>query len=104
MSDTISRGALKVEPADVERALLSHPGVVEAACVGAPHPRMGAVPVAAVVADGPVDRAALWRHLRESLDVPSRPTRVVVTDALPRTPRGKLDRPAVLALIDRLSE
>lgn len=104
VSDTISRGALKVEPADVERALLSHPGVVEAACVGAPHPRMGAVPVAAVVADGPVDRAALWRHLRESLDVPSRPTRVVVTDALPRTPRGKLDRPAVLALIDRLSE
>ncbi|WP_308125370.1 AMP-binding protein [Rhodococcoides corynebacterioides] len=103
VSDTISRGALKVEPADVERALLSYPGVVEAACVGAPHPRMGAVPVAAIVTDGPVDRAALRRHLRTSLDVPSRPTRVVVTDALPRTPRGKLDRSAVPALIDRLS-
>lgn len=104
VSDTISRGALKVEPAEVERALLAVPGVREAACVGAPHPRMGAVPVAAIVTDAPVDRTTLWRHLRAALDVPSRPTRVVVTDALPRTPRGKLDRPAVLALIDRLSE
>jgi long-chain acyl-CoA synthetase len=98
-SDTIVRGGLKVEPIDVERALREFPGIVDAACVGAPHLRMGHVPVAAIVVDDPVDPAALRRHLRSRLEAPALPAAVVTVSSLPRTPRGKLDRTAVLAAV-----
>lgn len=98
-SDTIVRGGLKVEPIDVERALREFPGIVDAACVGAPHVRMGHVPVAAIVVDDPVDPAALRRHLRRRLEAPALPAAVVTVSSLPRTPRGKLDRTAVLAAV-----
>ncbi|MGB6179798.1 MAG: AMP-binding protein [Rhodococcus sp. (in: high G+C Gram-positive bacteria)] len=98
-SDTIVRGGLKVEPLDVEEACRGFPGVLDAACVGEPHPRMGHVPVVAIVADGPVDHSALRRYLRVHLQPPALPTRVVAVAALPRTPRGKLDRGAVLDIV-----
>ncbi|MDQ1202415.1 class I adenylate-forming enzyme family protein [Rhodococcus sp. SORGH_AS_0303] len=98
-SDTIVRGGLKVEPLDVETALRGFPGVLDAACMGEPDPRMGHVPVAAITVSEPVDRTALRRHLRAHLEAPAMPTRVVTVTALPRTARGKLDRPAVLAMI-----
>lgn len=94
-SDTIVSGGLNVEPAEVELALAELPGVAEAACVGLPDERMGAVPVAVLVlAPGAVapSRAALRAHARATLPQPSRPRRAYVLDALPRSPRGKLLR------------
>lgn len=98
-SETIVRGGLNVEPTDVERALLEFPGIDDAACAGAPDPRMGHVPVAAVVASAPPDWSALRRHLRARLDVAAVPTHISIVDRLPRTARGKLDRPAVVDLV-----
>ena len=45
---TILRGGYKVQPEVVRAALERDPGVVEAAVVGVPDPRLGAVPVAAI--------------------------------------------------------
>ena len=96
-SETIVYGGLKVEPAEVERALATLPGVAEAACVGLPDERMGALPVVALVLAAASrrpspTRATVRAHARATLPQPSRPHRVFVVDALPRTPRGKLDR------------
>lgn len=111
-SETVVYGGLKVEPAEVERALAGLPGIADLACVGLPDERMGAVPVVAIVLTAaaapaqydaapapaaaapppPLTRAAVRRHARVTLPQPSRPHRVFVLDALPRTPRGKLDR------------
>ncbi|MBB4663277.1 AMP-binding protein [Conexibacter arvalis] len=120
-SDTIICGGLKVEPGAVERALAQLPGVADAACVGLPDERLGAIPVAVLVLDGaaapaaatppadappaaapaaaapPLTRAAVRAHARTMLPQPSRPRALFVVDALPRTRRGKLDRPALVA-------
>ena len=46
----IIRGGENIYPAEIEDALLGAPGVADAAVVGRPHPDLGEVPVAFVVA------------------------------------------------------
>ncbi|MGI5217460.1 class I adenylate-forming enzyme family protein [Nocardia sp. CA-290969] len=99
-SEMLIRGGLNVEPAAVEAALTAIPGVTEAACLGVADERWGQVPVAAVVVDERApDTGEIRRLLRAALPAPSVPARIEVLDALPRTPRGKLDRPALRAAI-----
>lgn len=99
-SETLIRGGLNVEPAEVEAALTAIPGILDAACVALPDPRMGEVPAAAVVAGpGAPAPAALRALLRAALPAPSMPVRILRLPALPRTPRGKVDRAALRALL-----
>lgn len=100
-SDTIISGGFNVEPAQVETALAELPGVREAACVGLPDRRWGALPVAVLVVDDAAapTAAQVRRHARATLPQPSRPRRVFVADALPRSPRGKLRRDALVELV-----
>ena len=49
VSEVINRGGEKVFPYEVEKALLQHPAVLEAAAFGVPHPRLGESVAAAVV-------------------------------------------------------
>jgi acyl-CoA synthetase (AMP-forming)/AMP-acid ligase II len=90
----ILRGGFKVLPEVVVEALRSHPAVLDAAVVGLPDARLGAVPVAAVElkagASAPSE-AALRDHVRRDLAQPQVPARVLVLDALPRTPSMKVD-------------
>ncbi|WP_280438409.1 AMP-binding protein [Nocardia carnea] len=99
-SEMLIRGGLNVEPAAVEAALTAIPGITEAACLAVPDDRWGQVPVAAVAVDGRApDPGEIRRRLRATLPGPSVPVRIQVLDALPRTPRGKVDRPALLAVL-----
>ncbi|WP_040798646.1 class I adenylate-forming enzyme family protein [Nocardia higoensis] len=98
-SDMLIRGGLNVEPAAVESALIGLPGISEAACIGIPDARMGQVPVAAMVAGpGAPTVAEVRTHLRRVLPAPSMPVRILRLASLPRTPRGKLDRHALIDL------
>lgn len=100
-SEMFIRGGLNVEPAAVEAALTAIPGITEAACLGVADDRWGQVPVAVVVVDRRApEPAEIRRRLRAVLPGPSVPVRIRVLDALPRTPRGKVDRPALLATLD----
>ncbi|WP_037159419.1 AMP-binding protein [Rhodococcoides fascians] len=95
-SETLIRGGLNVELAPIEHAALSISGVLEAGVVAIPDARFGEVPALALVVSAgapPVER--IRRSLREALPAPSVPTRILVVPALPRTPRGKLDRQAL---------
>ncbi len=68
--EVIHVGGFNVFPAEVENFLLTHPDVEEAAVVGAPHPRMGSVVRAFVVArDGVGARAARPAALRPRADL-----------------------------------
>lgn len=101
-SDTIVTGGLNVEPAEVEAALATLPGVAAVACVAFPDARWGEIPVAVLVPAAPTappTRAAVRAHARATLPPPSRPRRVFVVAQLPVSPRGKLLRAELAAAL-----
>ncbi|WAL63171.1 AMP-binding protein [Amycolatopsis cynarae] len=100
MDDVINRGGEKIHPQAVENVLLDHPGIAAAAVVGAPHERLGQVPVAFVIprhhdTGGLEDSVRAWCETR--LARYQRPTVIELTDALPLGPTGKVLRRALRA-------
>lgn len=93
----VNSGGEKIYPAEVEEALLSFPGVDDAAVFGIPDPRWGEV-VAAIVATAhpeTLDVAALVEHVGVELAGYKKPRRVLVVRDLERSPTGKIDLAAV---------
>jgi len=90
--DMIVSGGENVYPAEVERVLLDHPGVAEAAVIGAPHPRWVETPVAFVVLRerGDLGQDELIAHCREYLAGYKKPSAIIVVDELPRNAGGKV--------------
>lgn len=82
----------QVAPAEVEGLLLTHPSVADAAVIGREDDRHGELPVAYVVADGPLDPPAIVDWLARRTAPYKRLADLVPVDALPRTPSGKLLR------------
>ncbi|GIH27168.1 hypothetical protein Aph01nite_54780 [Acrocarpospora phusangensis] len=89
-SDVIKSGGLKVSAPQVEAALREHPAVAEAAVLGVPHPVMGAMVAAAVVARDPVSADELRTFLHQRLARNEIPTRYAFVDRLPRNDLGKV--------------
>ncbi|HEX2191397.1 MAG TPA: non-ribosomal peptide synthetase, partial [Longimicrobiaceae bacterium] len=88
----------RIEPGEVEAALLGHPGVRDAVVVlredvpGDPRLAAYGVPRRPGLAAG-----ELREHLRARLPAPMVPSAWAVLDAMPRTPNGKTDRAALPA-------
>jgi acyl-CoA synthetase (AMP-forming)/AMP-acid ligase II len=92
--EMIKVNGFQVAPAEVEAVLHGHPAVLDCAVFGLPDERAGEVPVGVVqldpavpVADGELvqlvaDSLATYKHLRH----------LVVVDAIPRLPSGKVLR------------
>jgi O-succinylbenzoic acid--CoA ligase len=97
MDDLIVTGGENVVPAEVEKVLLRHPEVADAAVVGREDPEwQQAVTAIVVLEDGSeVSPDELRRHCAESLAGYKVPKRVELAAALPRTPSGKLMRRAL---------
>jgi acyl-CoA synthetase (AMP-forming)/AMP-acid ligase II len=90
-SQCINTGGEKVFPEEVEAVLKSHPDVFDAIVVGVPDARWGET-VAAVVAPRTghaVTLEQLAEHSRNALAGYKVPRRLVVVDAVERTPAGK---------------
>jgi acyl-CoA synthetase (AMP-forming)/AMP-acid ligase II len=97
--DTIIRGGENVAPAEVEDALLRHPGVAGAAVVGVPDEEWGER-VGAMVVPRPgaeIDVDELRDFVRGHVGSLRTPEVVVVSDELPHTATGKVLRRAVRA-------
>ncbi|MGH0032079.1 MAG: class I adenylate-forming enzyme family protein [Myxococcota bacterium] len=90
----IATAGRKVDPMEVERVLLAHPAVVDAAVV--PH-REGDREIvrAVVVCQGKVAATELIDHCSASLSAYKVPRLVDFRDALPRNDAGKLQREAL---------
>lgn len=84
----LSVGGLKVEPREVEAALLEHPAVRDAHVHGEADPTWGERVVAEVEAEG-VDEVALAEHLRARLSEHKLPRRIRLVDAVRRGSTGK---------------
>lgn len=90
--DMIISGGENIYPAEIENALLSHPGIAEAGVFGVRHEHWGETPRAVVVpkpgvslVEGDVIDYAVARLARYK-----RPTSVVFAQTLPRNASGKL--------------
>lgn len=88
----ISTGGSTVIAEDVEAVLQGLPGVRAAAVIGAPHPRLGEIVVAALeLADG-ANLATVRTSARSVLGSAAMPRRWFVVESLPRTTVGKIAR------------
>ena len=90
--DVIISGGFNIYPVDLEAELVAHAAVAEAAVVGVPSARWGETPVAfVVIAPGHrVEPEALRAFANARLGNTQRIAEVVVVDALPRSPIGKV--------------
>lgn len=94
----IMRGGFKILPETIERALLQHPSVAEAAVVDVPDQRLGQVPGALVKILSNVSNLTpldLEAYLRVLLPATHIPTHWHFCDALPCNASMKIDRPAI---------
>lgn len=94
IKEIVNRGGEKVYPYEVEKALLEHPAVLEAAVFGVPHPRLGESVAAAVVlrAASAVSGRSLRTFLAARLAGYKLPGRIETVDRLPRGDTGKVLR------------
>ncbi len=88
----IISGGENIYPAEVERVLVAHPDVAEAAVIGRADPKWQEVPVAYVVRrpNAACDARALEAHLLTQLARFKVPREYVFVDALPRNAMGKV--------------
>jgi len=99
IKEMINVGGVKVYPSDLERLLTQHPHVIDAAAFGVAEGPLGdAVAVAVVLAEGArMDEVAQWLQQRLARD--RWPRRWLNVEAVPRTPRGKIDRAALQRMV-----
>ena len=82
----------RVEPAEIETALRSHPGVREAIALAESSASGDLRLIAYCAVDGALDQDELRAHLADWLPEFMLPGAIVIVDELPRTPSGKIDR------------
>ena len=94
LKEIINRGGEKVSPREVDEVLAAHPAVAQAVTFAVPHPALGEDVAAAVVlrhgqhADAEDVRAFAAERLADV----KLPRRVLIVDAIPKGPTGKLRR------------
>jgi cyclohexanecarboxylate-CoA ligase len=93
--EIIRRGGVTIVPADVEAALMTHPGIAEVAVVPIPDARLGEKACACIVARPGVklELEDIVRHLEsQKLARYMQPEHLLLFDALPRTASLKVRR------------
>jgi acetyl-CoA synthetase len=97
IDDVVNVSGHRLGTAEVESALVSHPGVAEAAVVGYPHELKGqAIAAFVTLRHAPNDvkamKSELAEHVAKVIGSFARPEQVHLTDALPKTRSGKIMR------------
>jgi len=90
--DMVISGGVNIYPREIEDHLHTHPGILDAAVIGAPDPEWGETLHAfVVVRDGhTVSEADVINYCREGLADFKRPRKVTFLSELPRNPTGKV--------------
>ncbi len=91
--DMIISGGENIYCAEVENVLSAHPKIAEVALIGVADARFGEAPLAVVAPRDPADpptTAEVEAFCRERLAAYKRPRDVVIVEALPRNPSGKV--------------
>ena len=92
IKELINRGGEKISPREIDEVLLAHPAVAEAVCFGVPHPTWGEEVAAAVVLREATSEADLMAYCKDRLADFKRPKQIHITETIPRTATGKIQR------------
>ncbi len=92
LKELIKVKGFQVAPAEVEAALQTYPGVLDAAVIGVADDEAGEVPMAFVVLSDGVDVAGIAAFLRKTLSSYKVPKRIEAIDAIPKSASGKILR------------
>lgn len=93
--ELIVRSGFNIYPPEVEAALMSCPGVLQAAVVGRTHAGNEEV-LAFVTSNGSTDTATIAAHLRQHLAPYKQPQHITIVAAMPMTSAGKIRKPALV--------
>jgi len=107
--DRIITGGENVAPERVAAALRDHPAVADVAVVGLPDEEWGERVAALVAVEGgdaaeAVSAEELHASVRDDLADFAVPKTIAIADSLPRTASGTVDREAVVARLETVSE
>lgn len=92
-TDMILVSGFNVYPAEVEEAIIKHPGVLEVGVIGVPDTATAEAVRAYVVKSDPnLTAEALEEHCRQHLTAYKVPKQIIFRDELPKTPIGKVLR------------
>ncbi len=98
IKDVIKSGGEWISSIDMENSLISHPGVLEAAVVGIPHPKWDERPLALVVLREEfksVSKEEIHKHLSNKFAKWQLPDEILFVDTIPRTSVGKLNKKTI---------
>lgn len=103
LKEIINRGGEKIAPLEVDAALMELPEVFQAVTFAVPHPSLGEDVAAAVVLreNGSLSTQAMREFLFQCLADFKVPSQIVVVDAIPKGPTGKLQR---IGLAEKLAD
>ncbi len=96
--DIIIRGGVNIAPLEIDNAIMRHADVFEVATIGVPDAIYGEELLSYVVAKGgtALTEAALEAHCAAVLPAFKRPRDFILTDAIAKNARGKIDRRAMV--------
>jgi acetyl-CoA synthetase len=94
VDDVMNVSGHRISTTEVESALVSHPGVAEAAVVGANDPTTGQAIIAYVItrAGASVGVEELRNHVAAEIGAIAKPKAIIITPDLPKTRSGKIMR------------
>jgi acyl-CoA synthetase (AMP-forming)/AMP-acid ligase II len=97
-SDVLKSGGVNIYPAEIERVLLLHPAILDAAVVGVPDEKWGQSVKAFVVKRNgmPLDLAGLQQHCAHYLADYKKPRSIEILAALPKNAGGKTMKSALV--------
>ena len=103
LKEMINRGGEKISPREIDEVLLAHPAVAEAVCFGVPHPTWGEEVAAAVVLREAATESDLMAYCKDRLADFKRPKQIHITETIPRTATGKIQRRLVAQAFTKAS-
>ncbi|QYU69007.1 AMP-binding protein [Leptolyngbya sp. 15MV] len=97
--EMIKSGGFNVSPSEIERVLLDHPAILEAAVFGVPDDKFSEAPCACLHVTGDLSQESVAEYCAQRLAGFKRPRRIVIMDGpLPRLANEKIDRARLKAL------
>ena len=105
-TETFKSGGYNIYPVEIERAIVSHAAVADAAVVALADPLFGMIG-AALVQQRPgqeLTAAGLRAHLADRLANYKIPKRILIAAELPKLPIGKIDKAAVREILAHTGE